>query len=238
MRLVWVNTEGDPAVMAQSIREYAETSPEVPLVVTIPTAEVGAAVDEAAARGVRVYGINDMFVAPGASAPSIEAFVAMDAEKCGELAAKFMLERNVTRPVFVDHGTPIGAVGRDEQMSWAIGRHNGFARVIKERLGFEPVHLPIGESEATLSGWTGMLNVYATVQGALLDPAIGLRGNGTVDDPRCRYDGIFSVGQSTTAQVAYALQRLGCWQNPDSATGVTIFGGVDYDPLAQKVSHS
>ena len=59
----------------------------------------------------------------------------------GVQAAEHLLSRGVTRPVFVDHGTPIGG---GVTQGWAAGRWAGFNATMSARLGVSPARVPIG----------------------------------------------------------------------------------------------
>ena len=129
------------------------------------------------------------------------------------------------RPIFVDHGTPIGG-GLPE--GWAAGRWAGFSSTFLSRTGHLPAWLPIKEATP---GWDSSFNVRVAMQQTLSST---LLGNGTTADPRCRYDGIFAAGRTSLLQVAHWLELHNCWGVASDGTPPFV-ASVDDNAIAREL---
>ena len=221
------------AELVAAIGEHASTRPTVPLLIKVSDGQVAAAAQTALALGVPIYGLNSN----AGDATGLSAYVGMSELVAGVQAAEHLLSRGVTRPVFVDHGTPIGG---GATQGWAAGRWAGFNATMSARLGVSPARVPIGVvGDAWASdGSLAPLSEFVHMTEALTAPLGGLFGAAS-EAHRCRYDGIFAAGSTSLRAVAWALDDAGCWADADqSGSGVadasgnaTIVATVDKDEL-------
>jgi len=235
----WKYFEGNSTDLANNIRtRFLRRKDSEPLITTVPTAEVAAAVTEAARFGASIYGINS--VDPSATDDALEAVIRMDEESAGQKAADYLLALGVKRPVFVDHGTPTRG---GPSAAFAAGRWRGFSRRILSALGRLPGHIAIGDVGASAQDQT-IYVVRSSMQLALTNTTNGLLGTGTGLDPRCRYDGIFTAGSTSLVQTAHALAMHKCWNSgpvalssnqSGNASGRTLLGTVDRSPVAESL---